>query len=229
MGLPDKRYYRLAELSRLWECSINDILHFIEIRKLTPSFRFKKVECRIIAGNDVDGWKEVEPLKNKDAEVPWCCSGLVSLTPMSALRFWNDNYPIDEEWIGDLQGQAFVFREDQIVPLHSFKVSPADFFITNEEKQRFEAENPNIIASEKQNTEQHPTHAHPCLDITHSFYSEELALAIRAWEYAVASKPTKSNFTVKIDSFLDKQNAGENQRERIKSVCNPFKRGPKPT
>lgn len=109
-----------------------------------------------------------------------------------------------------------------LIPREWVSYNCADAQITSiptEEVERYAA----IIASRKPPV----SLTHPCLDSSHPFYSEELALAIRSWEYAILNKPTKSNFSVKIDSFLDKQNAGENVRGRIKTVCNPFKRGPR--
>ncbi|HIJ86581.1 MAG TPA: hypothetical protein HPP97_02725 [Desulfuromonadales bacterium] len=69
---------------------------------------------------------------------------------------------------------------------------------------------------------------HPCLNPEHTFYSEELSLALKAWEYAASKASGKTNYGAKVDAYLDKHNVGEKQRERIKSVCNPFKRGPRP-
>lgn len=68
---------------------------------------------------------------------------------------------------------------------------------------------------------------HPCFDSTDIFHSKRLALAIRAWEYAKSKKPTKSNFSKKIDSFLDSHNVEGEERKRIREICNPFPRGPK--
>jgi len=68
---------------------------------------------------------------------------------------------------------------------------------------------------------------HPLFDESDDFHSKRLSLAVRAWEYARSAKPTKSNFSAKIDSFLDKQGIEGNERKRIKEICNPSPRGPK--
>lgn len=108
--------------------------------------------------------------------------------------------------------------------LHFFKKDATDnpYLIPLPEFDRYAA----II--EEENEVNQPPLTHPCLDPIDDFYSEELALAIRAWEYARSNRPTKSNFMVRIDAFLDKHGVGENQRDRIKTICSRHKRGPKP-
>jgi len=83
-----------------------------------------------------------------------------------------------------------------------------------------------IIKAEKAATV--PPARHPCLDPGHPFYAQELALALGSWEYAVSQKPTSSNFKKKIESFLQRQQAGVNQINRIVTVCGINKRGPQP-
>lgn len=85
-----------------------------------------------------------------------------------------------------------------------------------------------MIALEKTALETQSTCGHPCLNPEHPLYSEELALALKAWEYATSKISSKANFMIRVDGYLNKHIVGEKQRERIKSVCNPFKRGPRP-
>lgn len=84
-----------------------------------------------------------------------------------------------------------------------------------------------IIEAEKAATT--PPIQHPCLDPEHPFYAEELAVAVKAWEYAVSQKPTRSNFGRKIEAYLQRCEAGSNETVRLKTVCGIQKRGPRPS
>lgn len=140
--LPEKEWYTIDELAQRWECTKDDVLHYIQILVLLPSFYLDHVRCRVRKSPlDIDSL-ELAPVKT--------CTGLYS-----PLLFVNDGdigfLSTRKQWECCLEesvlvrGAPILHDEDNNIenvemfsPVELTPKTFDDFLISRKELQRFE-------------------------------------------------------------------------------------------
>lgn len=140
--LPKKEWYTIDEVAQRWECTKDDVLHYIQILVLLPSFYLDHVRCRVRRSPlDIDSL-ELAPVKT--------CTGLYS-----PLLFVNDGdigfLSTRKQWECCLEesvlvrGAPILHDEDSNIenvemfsPVELVPKTFDDFLISRKELQRFE-------------------------------------------------------------------------------------------
>lgn len=227
MKLPDKEFYTIQEVAKRWDCSENDVLHFIQMLRLLPSFYLEKVRCRVRKPPlDMESL-EIAPVRKFTGLVSpllfadGCCDKLLS---------------VQRQWQGDLEesllvaGAPTLYDDDKketlevLSPLELTPITFDDFLITRKELHRFEA---NALQEAI-----HPKTAEPYLDPSHNHYSKELAVAVNAWrtlyDKGGAYKAKKSH-KEQIKATLAGNGLSDAAIDRIATLVNPNKAGGAPS
>lgn len=143
MKLPEKEWFTIQEVANRWSCSVDDVLHFIQLLKLNPSFYLECVSCQIRIPNTVFGSFETAYKGSH--------TGLVSMLLCKedfCTKLLSEKRPLK----GDLKGSLLVAgppvqyvagRENNceiLLPINATPITFDDILITREELLRFETE-----------------------------------------------------------------------------------------
>ncbi len=203
--LPPKKYYRLQDVAKLWDCSVDDLLDYAEQGILTICV--KPLEGKLLATNPaMDEWHI--DIHNIETGI---VDGLfpIGRDLLGSVRYESGPFP----FISWFKPSLKTYDGDLIEFIHGY-YRKEQMYITAEELERFKNESQGIHNPPEEEQATMP---------------EELAYAIKAWQALYRDKEinNKTSHIDQIKRWLNENNpsfSGE-AKKRIAIVVNMRKKG----